>query len=546
MGIRDSILFSNTAKTTATETAQGIRELNQIARIEENSNRPQPLGSLLSSAQRITSRNISRLPKQSSLPWQAEAWEMTNMVGEQRFIVSTLAKRVGQARLYVGVVGGDDTGAPIPVEKGSREDVIEQIGNNSAQRAQLLERLAFNLLVAGDGWLIGTPKAGAVAQPVAISPLMVDDADLAFDVAFSDLEFRVYSIDEVELDKHNNIVRLPSTSGDFVEWNPDQILMSRVWNPDPRFWRDATSPTRAVLPVLRELVGLTMAVSAQIDSRLAGAGMLIMPESAIRAIASTSQPAGDLEMDDVDVFIEALVEAMITPISDRDNASAVAPLVVQVPDDVADKIRHLSFSSPFDQEAQNLRDEAIRRLALGQEAPPEVLLGASGMNHWGAWLVREDTVTTHIEPPLALICDALTTQFLWPVLESFGLPEDQVRKYVIWYNVGHLIQRPNRIQDAGELHTRGVISDDVLRREAGYGDEDAPPPSDANSLVLDMLLQDPTLAANPGVASLLNAVSSLLNGDEVVESTPVVGSDLEGQDLPDTDGESAEPPTPME
>ena len=52
------------------------------------------------------------------------------------------------------------------------------------------------------------------------------------------------------------------------------------------------SPVRAALPILRELVGLTQHVSAQIDSRLAGAGMLVMRASASRAVASRSSGSG--------------------------------------------------------------------------------------------------------------------------------------------------------------------------------------------------------------------------------------------------------------
>src|SRR3546814_17159695 len=59
-----------------------------------------------------------------------------------------------------------------------------------------------------------------------------------------------------------------------------------------------------------------------------------------------------------------------------------------------------TFHTPFDEETRELREEAIRRLALGQDAPPELLLGVGNMNHWGAWLVQADTNNTHVEPPL--------------------------------------------------------------------------------------------------------------------------------------------------
>ena len=85
------------------------------------------------------------------------------------------------------------------------------------------------------------------------------------------------------------------------------------------------------------------------------------------------------------------------------------------------------------------------------------------MSHWGAWLSKEDVVTSHVEPPLALICDALTTQYLWPVLREMGMDEDESHRYVIWYDVSDLVVRPNESQDAFALHSVGAISDEARR-----------------------------------------------------------------------------------
>src|SRR5699024_10799802 len=240
-----------------------------------------------------------------------------------------------------------------------------------------------------------------------------------------------------------------------AEYDPDDLYLIRVWRPHPRKWWEADSPTRSSLPVLKELVGLTMHVSAQGDSRLAGAGILAPPQSVQRALAT--QAGLDPETTG-DMFTEGLIEAMLTPIGDRASASAIVPLVVTVPDESVDKIKHISYSQPLDGTAQGLRDEAIRRLALGQDAPPELLLGTGNMNHWGGWLVQSETVETHIEPVLALICDAITSQYIWPALMDQGMSEEEAQEFVVWYDVDHLIARPNRGSDAQQLHERGAIS----------------------------------------------------------------------------------------
>jgi hypothetical protein len=269
-----------------------------------------------------------------------------------------------------------------------------------------------------------------------------------------------------------------------------------------------------------------------------------------------------------DAFTEALMDAMITPISDRSNASAHVPLVVTVPDDgtgraVADYFYYQRFDSELDAQAQSLREEAIRRLALSLDTPPEILLGVGSMNHWGAWLVREDVIVTHVEPPLALLCDALTREFLWPVLMADGMPEEEAEKHVVWYSVAHLVTRPNKTDDAKDLHDKGVISDAALRRETGFSDEDAPEvraeveQDPAVTLALDLVAKAPTLLATPGLPAIVAQIQAVLDGNipdaeaimptapepAAIEAAPAADEDddtADEGDMPATDNDSAD------
>jgi hypothetical protein len=154
------------------------------------------------------------------------------------------------------------------------------------------------------------------------------------------------------------------------------------------------------------------------------------------------------------------------------------------------------------------------------------LLGTGSMNHWGAWLVQEDVVTTHLEPPLALICDALTTQYLWPVLADQGMEETEAHKYVVWYDVSDLVVRPNRSQDAMVLHDRGVISDAALRNSTGFDESDALPeyagmPEDV-VFALQLIRAHPILAANPGLPQLVAQIRAAITNDipEYLDPSP--------------------------
>lgn len=520
---------------------------------------------LIASATRIMGRKVDRTVNIGAAKggWQAEAWDLYDLVGEERYLADTLANTIGRAKLYVGRVSDqDEMGAPIPVEDGSPADVLDLLGTES-ERAQMLQRYGVNDFIAGEGWLVGMPKQLLVApeEPedaaFRIAPTAAPADEDSIDV--TDLEWRYMSIEEVIIDGESVQIEWADAdaadSDDKIHVTQRQIYLIRVWHSHPRRRKEATSPTKASLPVLRELVGLTMHISAQTDSRLAGAGVLFLMQSAKANIAGEGEDAEDVDFD------TAFMDAMLTPIRDRASAAAVVPLTVPIPDDgtgraAADYVHFQTFSTPFDEETRELRDEAIRRLALGQDAPPEVLLGLGSMNHWGAWLVKEDTITTHVEPPLARFCDAATTQFLWPVLKAQGVADPE--QYVIHYQVSHLIVRPNSTDDAFKAHDSGVINDDALRKATGFTDTDAPEDGEIGedvAMVLAMVNQAPALAANPGMPELLRQVRELLAGRAAEEPPepaaapeppaapePTDPEPPSGGELPNTDGDPA--PTP--
>lgn len=516
--------------------------------------RPRPMSSVTASASRLTSRTMKRSTFKTSTDsdWQQDAWEMYDQVGEQRFLVNTLAGRMAQARFYVGVVHPENShDEPDESEDETVNAILESLGGDFSGLARMIKRMAINLSIAGDGWIVGVPASLVDPEKESQS---VEDAN----VYMSDLEWYMLSVSEVIFDRDKVKLHVDS-NGEPVEASVDDVFLIRVWSPHPRKAWEADSPTRSSLPVLRELVGLTMHISAQVDSRLAGAGIFLIPQSAQQAVKTA---AGMDEDDDTDVFAESLMEAMITPINDRSSASAVVPLTVTAPDDSIDKFRHISFSTELDSEAREMRDEAIRRLALGQDAPPELLLGTGGMNHWGAWLVREDVVTTHLEPTLALIADALTTQYLRPVLREAGYPDEKIEQFVVWYKVDHMIARPNRGTDAQTLHGMGVISDATLREANGFDDNDAPEvdEDESNQLrtqaveqALALVRSAPSLARDPGLEALTDVIEELLTGGETEGLDDAVADGVEEGDAPadpdappETDGEPAAIDEPAE
>ena len=530
-----------------------VRDKN--ADLQTTQSGPKPLsspgGSLLASAARLKQKHVSPRRTAVSDDWQDEAWEMYNQVGEQRFLASTLAGRVSQARLFVGKY--DEHGDLIELDEendtAAVRPILDAFGDNMSGRVQMLHRMAVNLFIAGEGWLVGIPqhiidrKHAQMENPSAgLTPfgVPIDGDDTEYEgVDLDSIVWRFLSNDEVTANASDDTVTVPidESATEQLEFNANDLFLIRVWRPHPRKAAEPDSPTRSVLPVLRELVGLTMHISAQIDSRLAGAGILVIPESAKRAF----KEAMGLDQDDqADPFTDALIEAMTTAIADRSSASALVPLVISAADESVDKFQHISFANQLDSAGKELRDEAIRRLALGQDAPPELLLGAGGMNHWGAWLVREDVVTTHIEPVLALIADALTTQYLWPVIDqTMDMDRTERESYVVWYDVSHMVVRPNRSDSAMKLYDSGAISDQAVRLATGFDDSDAPEVNEesvdkAVEMAMELVSSSPSLLQSPGLPALVEQIRQVLEQTTDGNTQPVDNSgDSDGDNIED-------------
>jgi hypothetical protein len=72
--------------------------------------------------------------------------------------------------------------------------------------------------------------------------------------------------------------------------------------------------------------------------------------------------------------------------------------------------------------------------------------------------------------------------WLRPALKAAGVKNAD--DHVVWFDTQELRQRPNKAAEAQNLHDRFAISDSALRRESGFGDEDAPTPVELLRMVL--------------------------------------------------------------
>lgn len=387
--------------------------------------------------------------------WQEQAWDYYDAIGELRYAANWMGNALSRATLYIGKESKDGAAPPRSNDKAANEALSALAGGQSGQ-SDMLKTLGVHLTIAGDCYLIG-----------------FNDPD-----AHDDQQWIVRAPEEVNVYPGSLTVKI---NGRDVPLPEDDTAIVRIWRQHPRRSWEADSPTRGVLGVLHELERLTQMVLASANSRLAGAGLLLMPSEFDFPSPPNYTPAdGESSASaaaKAQAFVNRLAHAMITPVSNRADPSAVVPVVATGPGDQIANVRLITFWTGLDSNSIELRKEAIRRFALGMEMPPEVLLGLGDINHWSAWAIDEAAIKLHIEPLLGLICDALTVGFLRPLI---GEDSD----LVVWFDTTELVQRPNRGPDAVTLYDRYELSGEALRAEHGFNDSQAPDEEEVNERLL--------------------------------------------------------------
>lgn len=249
---------------------------------------------------------------------------------------------------------------------------------------------------------------------------------------------------------------------------PKDTKPIRVWRSDSQYQMLSSSSVRASLEILEELVVLTRLVRAAAISRMSLAGILLIPDELDTpdddddADGQTAEAKNPLAVDIINTGAKA--------IDDPAAAAAWMPYLLQGPAEFLAHVRHVPFETD-DQENVIKRTEAVERLARGLDLPPEKVLGHMGTTYANAGQVSEDNFNLYIEPALQMICDALTTSYLWPAmaagrsitpdhLANVGYPED-IMSVAITYDARKLISKPDRSAEIVNLYLHDMTFQSV-------------------------------------------------------------------------------------
>lgn len=381
--------------------------------------------------------------------WKQLAWEFYDLIAEYRQAPNIQGALLSRAKLVVMEQGADGVWAPttntVALAAGR-----ELCGGEEGQ-SEMLRLFGVNFTVTGGAWLISPPLNDV---PDADS----DDWQIVAEHQITKSPVGVWKIHGKEL--------------------RGERLKIHIWRPHAANPRKSDSPTRATLPVLSQFLQLRKRVSAQVDSRLTGAGVWFIPQETefpsrpVREVNPGDPPTvrDSIQGGDVDGLVDLLYDAAVTAIEQPETAEARLPIIATVPGEHMQHIKDpINFWSDLDKTAPALRKELIESIANGMDIPPEVLLGAQGSNHWNAWLSDENNVKIHGEPTLKIIVNGLTEKYLRRALE--GLVADP-KRFKFEADTSQMRLRPNRSKEAIELNRDLLLKDTTVLRENGFTEED--------------------------------------------------------------------------
>lgn len=458
----------------------------------------EPRKSLVASAIRTNLSDLSyNLWKFRDEGWQRELWRYYDIIPEFRFAAGWVGQCCSRVRVFVANV--DKLGrVQDEVVDPAINALADTLLGGPSSKQEALRALGINLTVAGECYIVGKPGVS--------SSDALDQVDTLQD------QWYVLSATEMR--------RVQSANGEW-QWawylpdgNPFQLdlehnVITRVWTPHPaRVWC-ADSPSRSCQPILRELEQLTKYVFSQIDSRLIGAGILVIPNN-------LDLPQEEGTNNASESLMIRLATAGAASLRGEGTALGVLPHIIEA--DNPEGFKLLTFESALSQQAQQLRQEAVNRLGAGMDMPLEALTGMGEANHWSSYLIDGSGIKIHIEPLMNRICDALTKAYLAPALRLMN--RDPTR-YTYSFDTSPLTLRPQRLQDALNLYDHGAIGFETLRREGYFKEADKPTvEEDAKRYLRDLLLRDPQLIQNAAVRHAIGIPETVIPQKAMVAPTP--------------------------
>lgn len=416
-------------------------------------------------------------------PRQVHAWDVYDRVGPVAYAQRYSASVMRRVHYFAAFKDPDNPdGDPVPAhlacqeqpdggpplcseqEAADAQEAVARIQHDTEGQGGIIYAHALNLLVAGDCYTVQEPQD--------------DGTD----------RWRVYSVVAISRRKQSG---MSVTTGGSGWWVPDESgrgsrelsgdsYIVRTFQQHPRDPRRADSALMHVLEDCEEYYYLSRAVRGTARSRIAGAGLFLLPSEIEIPPDPDNQDEMARKVGSAQSLLRRIARGMAAAIKDETSPDSTVPPILQGPGQTLQYARHLTFDRPLDPVLAAERERRLKVIAVGLDLPQERLSieGLADNNHWSGAQVAENEWNGHLAPLAEVICGNWTVTLLRPQLAQLGYTLEQQERWVVDSDPTNAIEKPDKSSNAQQAHDRFTISDAALRKYSGFDEDDAPAPDE--------------------------------------------------------------------
>jgi hypothetical protein len=416
-----------------------------------------PVRIVTASAMKVRPTQPSTYRERRTYTWQRKAFIYSRIIPELNYASRFYSKMLKKLLIYPAYRKTDDTTEPI--KEGLPVDLLDRIQDPGGGRSAILSSYGRLMFMIGDGFLFGRDLGKPRERWAFVNP------------------------DELEITENGYLWR-PTESGEPQVLPKATTEAYRMWTPSPERSGEAESPMQAGIEVAEELDLLTKAVRTTAVSRMLN-GLLKVPTE----LSFGAEEPGLDDDPEANPFLQEMLDHINGIIENPGSAEAGGPWIAEGAAEFLDKLEWIALHNPqTDYLERELRREAVDRLSIGMDMPPEILKGMAEANHWGARQIMHDTWMSHGQPVAEQFCDDLADAYLRPALAEANF--ERWREVVIAYDDSKVVIPPDRTDDADKAKDRNGVSDEYYRTMKGIP-ESAAPSDEETRIYLAVKLRDP-------------------------------------------------------
>lgn len=381
------------------------------------------------------------------------AWKWYETIPEVHYGVARSARIAGYSRFRPHIINADGTPGEA-ITNPTVQQITASLYSPYGGVRQLASRFYTLMKVPGEAHLIRCRDEDG--NPDGYDFLSADELDVA-ELEFGEVLHRLTTpvTGGVEVEA----TRIPIRNEDYI---------GRVWIPSARYVDYVDSPLGAADILCEQLDLLTKSTVARLKSRIAQAGILLIP--------SEIQVIDDRNPDDMvydrDALVDKLMKTWVKAIRSQQDPSAVVPHILRGQADALDKVRFIFADREIMQIDMELRSELINRIMMGLDSQQDAVKGVGESNHWSAWAASDEERRIAIMPDIEMLAWTITRMVFQPALADANV--DNWEQIGLFADISSAAARSNQAEDGRQLFDRGALSEDALRRTNNINEADAP------------------------------------------------------------------------